>query len=130
MIKALFIVFGCLALGELVVHFTSVAFPSSMIGMLLLTLLLKLGWVRPAWMTSIADFFVGTLPFYFVPAGVGVMLYLDLIQASLRAIVVASVVSTALTLVVTGWVHQYIRMKTRKPGTMSRTAHTPTPNQD
>lgn len=114
MIRQGAIIFGCLAVGELIVHFTAVSLPSSIIGMLLLTLLLQIGWIKPAWVRGIADFLVGTLPFYFVPAGVGVMLYFDLIAAAFWPIVVASAASTVLVLVVTGWTHQLIRNRSRK----------------
>ena len=42
MIRQCAILFGCLALGELVVFLTDIKLPSSIIGMLLLTLFLKL----------------------------------------------------------------------------------------
>ena len=116
MIRQGAIIFGCLAVGELIVHFTSVSLPSSIIGMLLLTLLLSLGWIKLAWVKGLADFLVGTLPFNFIPAGVGVMLHFDLIAASFWPIVVASAASTVLVLVVTGWTHQLIRNKSRKTG--------------
>lgn len=114
MIRQGAIIFGCLAVGELIVYFTSVSLPSSIIGMLLLTVLLSLGWIKLAWVKGISDFLVGTLPFYFVPAGVGVMLYFDLIAADFWPIVVASAGSTVLVLIVTGWTHQLIRNRCRK----------------
>ena len=43
MIRQCAILFGCLALGELIVFLTDIKLPSSIIGMLLLTLFLKLG---------------------------------------------------------------------------------------
>ncbi len=46
MIRQCFILFGCLALGELIVYLTHIQLPSSIIGMLLLTLFLQLGWVK------------------------------------------------------------------------------------
>ena len=46
MIRQCAILFGCLALGELIVFFTGIKLPSSIIGMLLLTLFLKLGWIK------------------------------------------------------------------------------------
>ena len=49
MIRQCAILFGCLALGELVVWLTGVKLPSSIIGMLLLTLFLKLGWIKLHW---------------------------------------------------------------------------------
>lgn len=114
MIRQGAIIFGCLAVGELIVHFTGVSLPSSIIGMLLLTLLLKIGWIKLAWVKGLADFLVGTLPFYFVPAGVAVMLYFDLIAASFWPIVVASAGSTVIVLIVTGWSHQLIRNFSKK----------------
>ena len=114
MIRQGAIIFGCLAVGELIVHFTRVSLPSSIIGMLLLTLLLKTGWIKLAWVKGLADFLVGTLPFYFVPAGVAVMLYFDLIAASFWPIVVASAGSTVIVLIVTGWSHQLIRKFSKK----------------
>ena len=114
MIRAAAIIFGCLAIGELTVHFTGIKLPSSIIGMLALTLFLKLGWIKLAWVKGISDFFVKTLPFYFVPAGVAVMLYFNLILSSVWAIVVASLGSTIITLVATGWVHQLVRGNSKK----------------
>ena len=116
MIRQGAIIFGCLGVGELIVDFTSLSLPSSIIGMLLLTLLLKIGWIKLEWVNEVAGFLVSTLPFYFVPAGVGVMLYFDLIATSFWPIVVASAVSTVLVLIVTGWTHQLIRNKSRKTG--------------
>lgn len=109
MIRQCAILFGCLALGELTVFLTGVKLPSSIIGMLLLTLFLKLKWVRLEWVQGLSDFLVANLGFFFVPPGVALMLYFDIIQAQFWPIVVASVVSTLLVIVVTGWVHQLTR---------------------
>ena len=107
MIRQLAILFGCLALGELIIYLTHIPLPSSILGMLLLTLLLKLRVIRLEWVRSISDFLVANIGFFFVPPGVAVMLYFDIIKAQFVPIVVASVVSTVLVLAVTGWVHQF-----------------------
>ena len=70
MVRQCAILFGCLALGELVVWLTGVKLPSSIIGMLLLTLFLKLGWVKLQWVQGLSDFLVANLGFFFVPPGV------------------------------------------------------------
>ena len=106
MIRQLAILFGCLALGELIITLTHIPLPSSIIGMLLLTLLLKLKVIRLEWVRSISDFLVTNIGFFFVPPGVAIMLYFDIIKAQFVPIVTASVVSTVLVLAVTGWVHQ------------------------
>ena len=109
MIRQCAILFGCLALGELVVWLTGVKLPSSIIGMLLLTLFLKLGWIKLHWVQGMSDFLVANLGFFFVPPGVALMLYFDIIRAEFWPIVTATVVRTLLVLVVTGWVHQLAR---------------------
>lgn len=106
MIRQLAILFGCLALGELIITLTHIPLPSSILGMLLLTLLLKLKVIRLEWVRSISDFLVTNIGFFFVPPGVAIMLYFDIIKAQFVPIVTASLVSTVLVLAVTGWVHQ------------------------
>ena len=109
MIRQCSILFGCLALGELIVFLTGVKLPSSIIGMLLLTLFLELGWIKLEWVQGLSNFLVANLGFFFVPSGVALMLYFDIIKAQFLPIVVATFVSTILVLVVTGWVHQLVR---------------------
>lgn len=109
MIRQCTILFGCLAAGELIVWLTGIQLPSSIIGMLLLTLSLKLGWIKLEWVKGLSDFLVANLGFFFVPPGVALMLYFDLIAAEFIPIVIATVVSTVIVLVATGQVHQYLR---------------------
>ena len=111
MIKQCVIIFGCLAIGELIVTLTGVKLPSSIIGMILLTLGLKVGWIKLQSVKGISDFLTQNLAFFFVPSGVAIMLYLDVIQASFWPIVVAALGSTVIVLAVTGWVHQLMRRK-------------------
>lgn len=114
MIRQCAILFGCLALGELVVYLTQIPLPSSIIGMLILTLLLKLGWIKLEWIKGLSDFLVANIGLFFVPPGVALMLYFDLIKEELFPIVGATVLSTLIVLVVTGWVHQFTNTKTKK----------------
>ena len=109
MIRQCAILFECLALGELIVFLTGIKLPSSIIGMLLLTLFLKLGWIKLHWVQGMSDFLVANLGFFFIPPGVALMLYFDIIAAEFWPIAIASLVSTLLVLVVTGWVHQLTR---------------------
>ena len=108
MIYQLTILFGCLAIGEIIVYFTGIKIPSSIIGMLLLTLSLRLGVVKLDKIKRICDFLIENMSFFFVPPGVALMIYFDIIKAQLIPIVVATVVSTILVLIVTGWVHQLV----------------------
>lgn len=109
MIRQCLIIFGCLAVGELIVWLTDISIPSSIIGMLLLAALLQMKAVKLDWVKGMSDFLIGNLGFFFVPPGVALMLYFDLIKAEWLPIVVATVVSTILVLITTGWTDQYLR---------------------
>lgn len=108
-ILQLAVIFIFLGLGELIVYLTGIPVPSSIIGMLLLTLALQLKVVRLRHVAGVADFLVANLGFFFVPAGVALLGYFDLLKAQWPAIVGASVLSTFIVIGVTGWVHQLIR---------------------
>ena len=108
MIRQCFILFGCLALGELAVWLTGVKLPASIIGMLLLTLLLKLKVVKLEWVRGLTDFLIANLGFFFVPPGVALMLYFDLIKAEIVPITLATLLSTIIVLIITGHTHQVV----------------------
>lgn len=109
MFRQLAIIIGCLAVGEFIVWLTGVCVPSSILGMLLLTTLLKAGVVRLEWVETASNFLVKNMGFFFVPPGVALMLYFDIIRAEFLPIVVATVLSTMLVLVTTGWVYVLAR---------------------
>ena len=108
MVRQCFILFGCLALGELTVRTTGVKLPSSIIGMLLLTLLLKLKLIKLEWVRGLTDFLIANLGFFFVPPGVALMLYFDLIRAEILPIALATLLSTVIVLIITGHTHQAV----------------------
>lgn len=105
MFRQLAILIGCLAVGEFVVWLTGITVPSSILGMLLLTFLLKVRVVKLEWVESISNFLVKNMGFFFVPPGVALMLHFDIIKAELGPIIVATALSTIIVLVVTGWTH-------------------------
>lgn len=111
MIRSCLVIFGCWALGELVVLVTGLAVPSSIVGMLLLALFLKIGWVKEDWVKGFSDLLTTNLPLFFVPPGVGLMAYFNVIKASFWPIILAALGSTVIVLAVTGWVHQLLRNK-------------------
>ena len=114
MIRQCTIIFGCLAVGELIVWLTGISIPSSIIGMLLLTALLQMKVFKLEWVKGMSDFLISNLGFFFVPPGVALMLYFDIIKAELLPIVVATVVRTVLVMITTGWTDQYLRKLNHK----------------
>lgn len=103
-----------MALGELIIMVTGMKLPSSIIGMLLLTLLLKLKVIKVEWVRGLTDFLIANLGFFFVPPGVALMLHFNLIKAEIVPIIGATVVSTALVLLVTGHTHQIVAKGEKK----------------
>lgn len=105
MFRQLAIIIGCLAVGEFIVWLTGITIPSSILGMLLLTFLLKVKVIKLEWVETISNFLVKNMGFFFVPPGVALMLYFDIIKAEIGPIVLATALSTILVLVITGWTH-------------------------
>lgn len=105
MFRQLAIIIGCLAVGEFIVWLTGITIPSSILGMLLLTFLLKVKVIKLEWVETISNFLVKNMGFFFVPPGVALMLYFDIIKAEIGPIVFATALSTILVLVITGWTH-------------------------
>ena len=86
MFRQLAIIIGCLAVGEF-------------------TFLLKVKVIKLEWVETISNFLVKNMGFFFVPPGVAMMLYFDIIGKEIVPIVLATTLSTMLVLVVTGWTH-------------------------
>lgn len=123
-IKQCFILLGCLALGHLVVWAVGVNFPGSIVGMLLMAAGLQMGIIRLDSVKGISDVLIANMSLFFVPNGVGLMLYLDIIRAEFWPIVVATIVSTIVVFAATGWSYQLVRrvklarvMKARRAAT-------------
>lgn len=116
MAKQFGIIFGCLLAGELLALIPGLGIPGSIWGMLILTILLDRKVVNPASVAPVCRFLIKNMAFFFVPPGVALMLYFDLIAAEWLPITVATVVSILLVLVVTGRLHQFLHnhYKSRK----------------
>ena len=91
-------------LGEGLSSLLSLPIPGNVIGMALLLLTLASGWVKLEWLQEAADLLLSYMALFFVPAGVGVMLYFDLIGREWLPIVAATIISTFVVMAVTGWI--------------------------
>lgn len=103
MIRGLAILLIMQFLGEALARRLTIPVPGNVLGMLLLLAALGMGWVRLEWVREAADLLLSHMALFFVPAGVGVMVYFNLIRAEWLPIVVAMVLSTFAVLAVTGW---------------------------
>ena len=102
-IAQLGIIFGICLISEGISALLPFAMPASIIGMLLLLLLLILKIVKTEQIRSVTDFLIGNLPFFFVPAVVGLINYLDILSANALKMVLVVFVSMAATFAATMW---------------------------
>jgi holin-like protein len=102
-IAQLGIIFGICLISEGISALLPFAMPASIIGMLLLLLMLILKIVKTEQIRSVTDFLIGNLPFFFVPAVVGLINYLDILSANALKMVLVVFVSMAATFAATMW---------------------------
>jgi holin-like protein len=108
MIAGLSIIFICLLIGESVAYLLRLPIPGNVIGMLTLTAALMLGIVRVEQVKPVADGLLKQLALLFVPPGVGLLLYGDLLKSAWLPIGIGLVVSTIIVLGVVGGLQQYL----------------------
>ena len=74
------VIFGICLVSDVISRLLPFSLPVSVIGMLLLLALLSLRVIKKEQIETVADFFLANLPFFFVPAIVGLINYLDLLR--------------------------------------------------
>ena len=113
---ALFILFGCQLVGEILRETLRLPLPGPLIGMFLLAFILVLNRRgpqaaledTPSPLSQTANGLISNMGLLFVPAGVGVIVQSTVLRAEWLPILVGLVVSTILGLVVTGLVMHHV----------------------
>ena len=95
----------CLA-GEGIAALLPVAFPASVISMVLLFLLLAAKLLRPHHIKEKSNFLITNMACFFVPAGVGILRYADVLWANLLPLLAICFITTPLVYGVTAWAVQ------------------------
>lgn len=108
MLGYLTVIFCCQLAGELLVASLGLPIPGPVAGMLLLMIGLVVRGSIPNELGDVGDFLLGHLSLLFVPAGVGVMLHVNLLGRDWVPLTIALVASTVLTVVVTALVMQWL----------------------
>jgi holin-like protein len=89
--------------GYLIQHFTRIPIPANVIGMILLVIALFAGWVKLEWIERPAQFLLRHMLIFFAPTIVGTIVFFPRIGQEWLAISISLIVSTLLTLLLTGW---------------------------
>ena len=111
MIESLALILVCQLTGEVLARLTHLPVPGPVIGMGLLFAGLVIRGGPPEKLERTADGLLAHLSLLFVPAGVGIMLHLDLISSEWLPILAAVITSTALTIAVTGLIMRRLAQK-------------------
>jgi holin-like protein len=106
MLESVAVLLLCQLVGELVVAALDWPVPGPVIGMALLFVGLMLKGEVPQPLADTANGLLAQLSLLFVPAGVGVMTHLTLLGHQWLPLTASLIVSTLLTIAVTGWLMQ------------------------
>ncbi len=111
MVRGFAILLGLQLLGEVLSTWLNLPLPGSVIGMILILAGLRVGLIKLAWVTEASELLLKNLSMLFVPAGVGVMVYFDLIAQQWFPLVFATAVSTVAVIAVTGLTAKFLLRK-------------------
>lgn len=100
------IVLAVCLVGEGVAALLPIPFPASVISMVLLFLLLATKLLRPHHIKEKSNFLLTNMACFFVPAGVGILRYADVLWANLLPLLAICLITTPLVYGVTAWVVQ------------------------
>jgi holin-like protein len=92
--------------GEAAVWATGAPVPGNVVGMVALAVALRRGWLSPEAVRPASGVLLRHLALFFVPPGVGLMAFGDVIGAEWPAIVVSNAVGLVAVLVAVGWTHE------------------------
>ena len=89
-------------IGEIISYlirliFPNIFFPGSLIGMILLFIALETKLIKYVWIDSVSEFFTSNMGFFFVPAAVSVLNYLNVLAPIWPKIILIIIISFFLT---------------------------------
>jgi holin-like protein len=97
----LLIIFLFTIFAEAIIILSGLRFPSSILAMLLVLIFLHLKWLRTEQIQELSDFFLMNMGFFFIPAAVGVIDKLPLLEDKIYIILAIAVITTIITFLVT-----------------------------
>jgi len=102
-LRAFILIYACLYAGIFLASLLPITIPGSIIGMLILFVLLALQILPAKWVKPGCSVLIRYMALLFVPIGVGVMQYYDLLSAQFGPIFVSCTISTLVAFLVVSW---------------------------
>lgn len=91
------IIFAVCWVSEILEALLPIDFPASVIGMVLLFALLSVGVLKVEHVREKSDFLLSNMAFFFVPAGVSIMNYFDVMRGTVCKLLLICLITTVLT---------------------------------
>lgn len=88
-------------LGELLRSLLGLTIPGNVIGMILLLIFLCSGVIKLKQVEDMSNFLLDHLPFFFVPAGVGLIASMSIIKNCWQYVILIIVISTTVVMTIT-----------------------------
>lgn len=95
-------------LGEAISFVIPLPIPGTVYGLVLMFIFLCTGVIKLRRVEKAADFLLGIMPILFVPGSAAVLEYLDVVAGSAWKILIICVLSTFITLIVTGYAATFV----------------------
>lgn len=102
------IIFGVCWAAQIVEQALPFAFPASVIGMILMFLLLAFRVLKVDHIREKSDFLLGNMAFFFIPAGVSIINYFDVLKNWVFQLIFICIVTTVITFVVTAYSMRFV----------------------
>ena len=110
------VVLGVCLAGELVAQILPFPFPSSVIAMVLLFVLLCAKVIKPHHIRQKGDFLLKNMAFFFIPAGVGILEHFDQLKGNLLPFLAVCVLTTFITFFVSAMTVRLMMALQKKGG--------------
>lgn len=102
-LRSFIFIYLCLYAGIVIASLLPITIPGSIIGMLILFVLLSLQILPAKWVKPSSHLLIRYMALLFVPIGVGVMQYYEVLKSQFGPIVVSCFISTVVVLVIVSW---------------------------
>lgn len=116
------VIFGIYCLSVMISSVVPINLPASITSMVLLFLLLVYKVIKVEQMADVADYLLKNMAFFFIPAGVGIIQYFDLLRENAFVIVFICVITTFITFFTTALAVSWV-IKLMKRGHVHGTTH-------
>ncbi|WP_435945635.1 CidA/LrgA family protein [Dryocola sp. BD586] len=102
-LRSFILIYLCLYAGIAIASLLPITIPGSIIGMLILFVLLSLQILPAKWVKPSCHLLIRYMALLFVPIGVGVMQYYEVLKAQFGPVVVSCFISTLVVLIIVSW---------------------------